>query len=139
MFAAVQSLSVDSRTYGWLKGALAAVPTLGIAALLPHPANLDFFAVLLGVTAGVYLGFSFLEGKTSHTAMEIAGVVFFLALALAGLHFHPWIIAAGFFLHILWDLAHHPRGIRTATAPWYPPACVVYDALVGAFILYWWR
>ena len=44
-------------------------------------------------------------------------------------------LAAGYFAHGLWDLAHHPHGVQTRVRSWYIPACVVYDWLVAAFVV----
>ena len=42
---------------------------------------------------------------------------------------------AGYLGHCLWDLVHHRRGIDTAMPWWWVPACLGYDAVVGAYIL----
>ena len=37
-----------------------------------------------------------------------------------------------------WDLFHHHHGPYAHTPHWYIPFCVVYDWIVGAFLLVWW-
>jgi len=122
-----------------LRGGIPAVITIAFSLMLGQAGALGFYAIVLGVTAGVYLGFAVLDGRPRVVALEIAGVLFFILLALMGLQSRPYLLALGFLLHIGWDYAHHPRGLQTAVAPWYAHACVVYDGLVGLFILYWWR
>jgi hypothetical protein len=133
------SESASSRWQPFARGAAAAAATIGVSLLLGRDAALGFYAIVLGATAGVYLGFAALDGRRRELGLEIAGIVFFVLLALAGLQGRPHVLALGFFLHILWDYAHHPRGLQTRIIGWYPPACVAYDGLVGAFLLVWWR
>jgi hypothetical protein len=57
-----------------------------------------------------------------------------VALVLLGMWKWPWLIPAGYFLHGVWDLLHHPLKIGARVRKWYPPACIAYDWLVGAFI-----
>jgi hypothetical protein len=48
-------------------------------------------------------------------------------------------LAIGYFFHGAWDAGHHPKGIQTAIPHGYAPFCMLFDVVVGAFILYWWR
>lgn len=121
-----------------LAALLAAVLTIGVALLLPRSAALNFLGVILGAVAGVYLGFAIRDGGRRELAIEVIGLAAFTGLAVVGLAGHPGILAAGFLLHIAWDFAHHPRAIRTQSPSWYPPACLVYDGIVGFFLLWRW-
>ena len=53
----------------------------------------------------------------------------FLATALLGLVYTPYLIAVGFVAHALWDILHHDgdTGIGTSVPPWYPRFCAAYD------------
>jgi hypothetical protein len=124
---------------GAVQGLALSVATLLVVWTLPRPVALDLLAVLLGVIAGVYVGFAIHDGRTRAKIVEGIGVAVFLGFAMMGLWSSPHWLAAGYFLHILWDYAHHPRAIPTKTVAWYPTACLVYDGLLGAYILYtWW-
>ncbi len=120
-------------------GFAAAAATIGVALLLRKTLALDFFGALLGITAGVYLGFGLLDGRSKEIVIELVGVLIFLGLAVAGLKLWAYFLAAGFFLHGFWDAAHHAKGIRTKIARWWRPSCLAYDWIVGAFIVAWWR
>lgn len=122
-----------------LVGALLAVLTAAFVALLPEPTHgLQFLAVLLGFIAGAYLGFAVADGTTRALVIEAAGIAVFVSLAAASLWFaSPWLLAAGYIAHGAWDVAHHPRAITTTVAGWYPPFCLVYDVLVGVFVVAW--
>ena len=58
----------------------------------------------------------------------------FVALVLLGMWKWPVLIPAGYFLHGVWDLLHHPVKLGARVKKWYPPACIAYDWLVGAYI-----
>jgi hypothetical protein len=70
--------------------------------------------------------------------IELLGGLGFGLIALAGLSFSPLLIAAGYIAHGLWDLLHHQDGPYADTPHWYIPFCVVYDWIVGTFLLGWW-
>jgi hypothetical protein len=95
---------------------------------------LDFFAVILVLIAGVYIGFAIEDGRRNKLVIEVAVALGFVALVLLGMWKWPWLIPAGYFLHGVWDLLHHPLKIGARVRKWYPPACIAYDWLVGAFI-----
>ncbi len=122
-----------------MSAVLAAAATVAVAAILSRAAALEFLGLILGVTAGVYLGFALVGGRQRQAAAETAGILFFVALAVVGLSGYPHVLALGFSLHILWDFAHHPNFLTTRIVHWYPPACLIYDGVVGIFILLWWR
>jgi hypothetical protein len=95
---------------------------------------LDFFAVILVLIAGVYIGFAIEDGRRNKLVIEVAVALGFVALVLLGMWKWPWLIPAGYFLHGVWDLLHHPIKVGARVRKWYPPACIAYDWLVGAFI-----
>ena len=113
--------------------------TLLVSRALTHVHALSFFAILLGITAGVYLGFAVLDGRPREIVLEVIALLIFFALAYFGLWRSPMYLVAGFIAHGLWDTLHHPRAVQTKKVDWYPPACLVYDVLVGAYIFFWLR
>jgi hypothetical protein len=73
--------------------------------------------------------------------LQTAGVVAFGALALTGLLVDPdvglWLVAAGWFFHGLWDLAHLAlERLKGIVAPTFAEWCAVVDALVGVELLF---
>lgn len=122
---------------GVLAGLGLAVPTILVGVALPSDAALAFVAVLLGVTAGVYLGFAVRTGDGGTMFAEALAVAVFLTLgagALVAGH-GAGLVAIGFGLHALWDLAHRPGPLDAGEPAWYAAACVGYDLAVGAFVL----
>ena len=113
-----------------------AAATIGVALLLPAGQGLFFLAVLLGLIAGVYVGFVIPGNRMAIIVTESVAALAFVALSTAA----PFtahgigILAIGYFLHGAWDLAHHPGPLEGAPH-WYALSCVIYDWAIGAFIL----
>ena len=124
---------------GILLGAVLSLPAIALGLWLPYYIALSFFVVLLGMTAGVYFGFALHDGRKLVILAETVLLLPFMFLAMAALNLDVRLLALGFFLHGLWDLAHHPRAVPTKVVPWYPPACLVFDWILAAFIFFRWR
>jgi hypothetical protein len=101
---------------------------------LPFYKALDFYGIMLAMIAGVYIGFAISDGRRDKLILEVVIALGFCMLVLIGMWKWPVLIAVGYLLHAVWDLAHHPFKFGARVKSWYPPACVIYDALVGAFI-----
>lgn len=119
-------------------GLLLAVVTVPVFIALPTPLAHQWGALLLALIGGAYVGFAARDGRPSANLIELAGALAFAAIGLAGLQFTPLLIAGGYVAHGFWDLFHHRHGPYAQTPHWYIPFCVVYDWLVGAFLLVWW-
>jgi hypothetical protein len=101
---------------------------------LPFYKAQDFYGILLAMIAGVYIGFAINDGRHDKLLLELLVALGFCVLVLIGMWKWPVLIALGYFLHAVWDLLHHPFKLGARVKSWYPPACVIYDVLVGAFI-----
>ena len=100
------------------------------------PDAVAFHSVALTLIASIYMGFAFLDGRVSIVILELSVAGGFVVLALVGLWSAPAFLAVGLILHGLWDLAHHPRWIKTKIPSWYPPFCAAYDfVFAGIFLL----
>jgi hypothetical protein len=111
-----------------------AVLTCLVGYTLSYYKALDFFAVILVLIAGVYIGFGIEDGRRDKLILESIVAIGFVALVLLGMWKWPILIPAGYFLHGVWDLLHHPVKLGARVKKWYPPACIAYDWLVGAYI-----
>jgi len=114
-----------------------AVLTCLIGYILPLYKAQDLYGILLAMIAGVYIGFAVNDGRRHKLILETAVALGFCALVLLGMWMWPILIALGYFLHALWDLLHHPFKLGARVRDWYPPACVIYDVIVGAFIYFY--
>jgi hypothetical protein len=120
-----------------LGGVLAAATILGIA-LFPTDKAVDLLAMLLAIIGAVYIGFALADGRQKELWVELTAAAVTISLAVAGLWYSPFFLVIGYMFHGAWDIGHHPRLIQTRIVGWYPPACVVYDWIVAAFILVCW-
>lgn len=119
-------------------GLLLAVATAPVLIMVSEPVAQQWGALLLAVIGGAYVGFAARDGRPSANHIELAGALVFAAIGLAGLQFNPLLIAGGYVAHGFWDLFHHYPGPYADTPHWYIPFCVVYDWILGAFLLVWW-
>jgi hypothetical protein len=106
----------------------------------PMPAR-QIIALLLAFTACVYAGVLLAQQSSFSTAvLELAVTAVVFALAVVGLRASTTALAAGYALHGFWDLAHHPRAVKTRVASWFPPFCAAFDFVVAlALLLGPWR
>lgn len=125
---------------GLIIGFIWAVITIAFDALLPKQYGFDFLAILLACIAGVYLGFAIADGKMRGLLVQGVNIFFIIALILVSLLIHPYFLAAGYFAHGIWDMVHHSRVglVRTKVPELYIHACMLYDWIIGAFILLRW-
>ncbi|MDH5409299.1 MAG: hypothetical protein OEZ33_05395 [Gammaproteobacteria bacterium] len=114
-----------------------AVLTCFVVSLMSYGKALDALGLLLGVIAAIYIGFAIADGRKGVIYIECVVAAVFIALALFGMWGKPVWLVIGFFAHGAWDLLHHPAGIKTKVRKWYPPACVIYDWIIGAYMLFW--
>ena len=92
----------------------------------------------LVIAAVIYVVFAAIWGDLRWIGIEVLGVVGYGVLAWLGLRHSPYWIALGWAAHPLWDVALHFMGPGQHIVPaWYAIACVSFDILVGAAIV--WR
>ena len=120
-------------------GLIGAIVTVVVASFLPKPKALELLSAVLVGIAAVYLGFVLLDGRRREMLIEFGNIGLTIALALLGLWVAPVWLAVGYFAHGLWDAVHHPRGVQTKIPQWYVPFCLIYDWIIGGFVLLWWR
>jgi len=101
----------------------------------PQPAR-QVIALFLAFTACVYAG-AMLSEKPSmlFVVLELAIAAAVFACAVVGLRASTQSLAAGYVLHGVWDLFHHPRAVPTRVATWFPPLCAAFDFIVAIALL----
>ena len=115
-------------------GLVLAAATCSGLLLLPAAMARDATAILLTLIAAIYVGFSLASNGRLALTRQVAGCLFFVALALLGLWLNWWFLAAGLALHGVWDFLHHGQRSRGIVPSWYGPFCAVYDAAVALFV-----
>lgn len=115
--------------------------TVLVALVAPSPLRVPIVGVLLGVAAGVYPGFAQRGAEAgSHSApaapetrLQWVVALLFAAIAVFGIAFSAWWLAAGWTLHAAWDARHH-AGRRGDWVPrHYPMLCLSYDLGLAVF------
>ena len=131
----LQTMSEKNR--GLLIGIILALITIITASFFPKPKEIEFFAVVLMGIATVYFGYAFSSGGPKEIIIEVTNIALFLVLTLAGLWISPLILVIGYFGHGVWDAIHRKEFpiVKTKVSEWYIYFCMVYDWVIGAFIL----
>ena len=125
---------------GLLIGIILVAVTTAITSALPKANALQFLTVLLMGIATVYLGFTFSNaGRKQDIIIEIANVTLYIVLVLLSIVITPYFLVAGYFWHGIWDAVHHKKVnlVQTKVPEWYIYGCILYDWVIGIFILVW--
>lgn len=131
---------MKERTLGLTIGVILAAVTIAITSVLPKAIALQFLMVLIMGIAAVYIGFTFSNaGRNQDIIIEMANIAMYIVLVLLSLSITPYFLVAGYFWHGLWDAIHHKRInlVQTKVPEWYIYGCILYDWVVGIFILAW--
>jgi hypothetical protein len=91
------------------------------------------YGLILSGIGFLYVGFTW----SDTTALVICSVqaIFFLFIALFGIKKSLYILAAGYFLHGIWDLAYDLFPPSNLIPPRYDLFCLSIDFTIGAYLL----
>ncbi|MDN3026404.1 hypothetical protein [Streptomyces sp. S.PB5] len=137
LYVVINQIGTPRSTWPALGGGLVLVFALQALDLV-SPAG-----VMVGLALAVLL-WGMLRG-TPHGRdslwLQAAGAVAFGALAVTGLLLDPdagrWLVASGWFLHGLWDLAHLTLArLKGTVAPSFAEWCAVVDVLVAVELVF---
>jgi hypothetical protein len=120
--------------YG-LAGLLMAGLTISLISFLSDQLSSIILALLLAAASGIYIRYAFIRREAPLVTVELIFMILFGVLAVVGIAVSPMFLALGFLLHGFWDLAHHPRYIRTSGPAWYQPMCLAFDWGIAAYIV----
>lgn len=96
----------------------------------------QFAALVLAITAGVYIGFALAHASAAGSGLDVALAVGFLVLASVTVTQDPpralTLLALAFAGHAIVDLLHGAAILPAEALPgWYPRACALYDVAVA--------
>jgi hypothetical protein len=91
------------------------------------------YALGLALIASVYIGFAVADGRRTVLAIESGVATVFIVVAAAAVTGSPWLLVLGLVGHGLKDLWQHRRQF-VANTRWWPPFCLVVDAVAAAII-----
>ncbi len=116
---------------GALAGVAGAVILIGAASVLPRERRPHFFAILLGVAAGIYTGADLAAGVLATTGLAaLAGFVLAAAFSMD----RPGVLALLWFAHAAWDAFHYVGGLPVRLPADYLIACFAADIVWGVWL-----
>lgn len=116
-----------------LLGALLAVPYAIHASR--SKGSRRWFGIGLSVAALIYVIMAAVGGASDSLWLELGGLVLFSAAAFVGVLWFPVVLAAGWALHVAWDLLLHPVDAPGYAPWWYPVLCIGFDFFVAGFLV----
>ena len=114
--------------WGFALGLLSA----GAILVLPAPVQLPLIGVALGVAGGVYVGFALTGADPGERRIQWVAAASFALIGAAGIGMSPWMLAAGWLLHAVWDAWHHGGRRGTWVPNTYPMFCLSFDLVLAA-------
>jgi hypothetical protein len=118
----------------YVVGAVLALLTYALGKFAGFDRDRAFYATILIVVGHYYVLFAAEAGATSALIAELAGMIVFVALAVAGFKFTPWLIPAGLAAHGLFDLVHGYLVTNPGVPTWWPAFCGTYDVVIAAAV-----
>jgi hypothetical protein len=117
----------------YLIGTTAGLVTItGIRLFLKSNERLIYALVLSGI-GFLYVGFTWMD--TPQLIITAVQAILFLLCAAFGMR-NIFVLAAGYFLHGLWDLVYNYFTAFDHVPPHYDGFCLSIDFVMGAYILY---
>jgi len=104
-----------------------------IIALLKQLDKPIMYGLILSGIGFIYVGFTWSDTKA--LIINCVQAVFFLFIALYGIKKSSYILAAGYFLHGIWDLVYHLFLDSSLIPPHYDLFCLSIDFTIGAYLL----
>ena len=95
---------------------------------------MDFYAVLLAIITGSFLGFGFADGRRDKLILEAsmaAGIAMLILLAMWKM---LWLIAVGYVVHAVWCLFHYPLSIGARVPKNYALLFLLFDSATALFL-----
>ena len=96
-----------------------------------------FYTIGLIVTALIYVVFALVGHASGRSlGLEALGLLLYGGAAWVGFRKSATVLALGWALHVVWDVALHLEGAGAAYTPdWYPWGCVSFDLVVAGAVL----
>jgi len=116
-------------------GALLALVFLSWLHRYASNASYRLLAFALAVAASIYILFASVPFDMKWMTIELLGFSVFLAIAWLGLNRSYWYLAAGWAVHVLWDIGLHSDNTTVFVPTWYPEFCMSFDIIVAAYIV----
>ena len=120
----------------YVLGVVVALLVSAFARIAGFDRDRSFYPTVLIITATYYVLFAAIGQSNEALIVETIVMVLFVAVAVAGFRLKPWMIAAGFAAHAVFDLVHGGMIDNPGVPPWWPAFCLAIDvALAGLLLL----
>jgi len=122
--------------FAWHAVRTALIPPTSPDRLVSELRLAQFAALLLALTAGVYIGFAVGHEREQGVGFDVAFAIGFLIIAASTMVRDPrqalTVLALAFAAHAVLDIAHRPGLLPETIAPrWYLIGCATYDVFLG--------
>ena len=95
---------------------------------------MDFFAIVLAITTGCFLGFGFADGRHDKLVLEATLAAIMGALILFSMWKMLWLVTVGFVVHAVWCLLHYPLSIGARVPKNYAVYFLLFDIGIAVFL-----
>ena len=102
-------------------------------ALFKRPDKQIIYGLILSGIGFLYVGFTWSD--TSALVITAAQAILFVFIAWYGIKKNNYFLAAGYFLHGIWDLVYHLLPGASLIPPHYDLFCLSIDFTMGAYLL----
>lgn len=92
----------------------------------------------LVIAALIYIAFAIIGSAWDFLLLEFIGLIIYGTFAFLAVRHHLLWLAAGWGLHIIWDLYLHAGPDTTFVPAWYPGLCLGFDIIIAAYVFYCW-
>lgn len=94
----------------------------------------SFYSLVLIVVGSYYLLFAAMAASTTALIAEAGPMLVFVAAAVIGFRWTPWLVVVGLAGHGVFDF-FHPGVISNAGVPvWWPGFCLAYDVTAAVYL-----
>ena len=118
----------------YIVGITLALLFCGAAAWLGMDRERVFYPAVVMAVASYYLAFAVGDGRGAVMGSEVAIAAVFIAGAVAGFKFSPWIAVVALAGHGVMDGFHHHLVNNTGVPQVWPGFCMTFDVTAGAFV-----
>jgi hypothetical protein len=121
---------------GYVVGFLLALVVAAFARLAGLDRDRSFYPTILIVVASYYVLFAVMGGSPRALMGELLGMGVFVALAVGGLRWSSWMVAAGLAGHGVFDFVHAGLVSNPGVPEFWPAFCGAYDVTAGVLLAY---
>ncbi len=121
---------------GYAIGTLVAAGVSAFARLVGLDRERGFFTAVLIVVGHYYVLFAAMAGSMRALAVESAGLAAFMLCAAIGFRRNYMLVGAGLIAHGVFDLFHAGLIDNPGVPAWWPPFCLSFDVVAGAWVMW---